>query len=95
MLILSQILSLKQTQNTFPATENSKLLWCSGCRLGSHCVIQRHVADLSLSLSPGAGAERVACSAISSHTQAGLAQTHWHFELITAYSHNPFSMTSL
>lgn len=39
--------------------------------------------------------KRVACSAISSHTEAGLAQTHWHFELITGYSHNPFSVSSL
>lgn len=39
--------------------------------------------------------KKVACSAISSLTQAGLAQTHWHFELITGYSHNPFSVSSL
>lgn len=37
----------------------------------------------------------VAQSAISSRTQAGLAQTHWYFELITDYSHNPFSVFSL
>lgn len=38
--------------------------------------------------------KEVAHSAISSHTQGGLAQTHWYFELITDYSHNPFSVFS-
>ena len=39
--------------------------------------------------------KKVARSAISSHTQASPVQTHWHFELITGYSHNPFSVSSL
>ena len=38
--------------------------------------------------------KKVARSAISSHTQASPVQTHWHFELITGYSHNPFSVSS-
>lgn len=41
------------------------------------------------------GKKKVARGAISSCAQAGLARTHWHFQLITGYSHNPFSVFSV
>lgn len=53
--------------------------------------------ECPLYFSPGAweGKKKVARGAISSRAQAGLARTHWHFQLITGYSHNPFSVFSV